>query len=94
MHVSAGGMRAGQTLVDVAGHNTANLATEDFRPQRAEHAEAAPGVQVAAVTQQDGPTDLAEQAGNLVVGRALYGANARALVVDSQTRGLLLDVRA
>ncbi len=86
-------MRPGQSLVDVAAHNTANLETEGFRPQRVELAEAPEGVRVA-VTQHDGPADLVDQAVSLVVGRAMYGANARAFDVDAQTRGTLLDVRA
>jgi hypothetical protein len=93
MHVPAGGMPAGQTLVDVAARTTTNVAPERSPPRRAEP-EPHPGVDAATVIRQDAPSEPVEQAAAPVVGRALYGANARALVVDVQTRGLLLDVRA
>jgi hypothetical protein len=94
VHISASGMSAARTLLDVSAHNIANVSTPGFAAQRAELRAVEPGggVDVAAVA--SAPPDLAADIGALVLAKAMYGANAQLLATLVESQRTLLDVRA
>ena len=93
MRISASGMSAARTLLDVRANNIANVSTNGFRAQRAElRASERGGVEVASIT--EGEPDLVEDVVGLVVAKTMYSANAKAYAVRAETERALLDIRA
>jgi flagellar hook protein FlgE len=71
-------MQAASLLVDVVGHNVANVDTAGFHAQGVAQATTASGGVTASVTTAAGEgVDLAEQVTRLITASIAYDANAR-----------------
>ena len=83
-----------QQRLDVYAHNTANLQTENFRPQESRFQENNPGVS-AQITQSLSTENVIE---NNLVGsiatQSVYTANLSMLKVQDSLLGTLLDIKA
>lgn len=92
VRISATGIAAARTLLDVHAHNIANVSTEGFRAQRAQLRSVEPrgGVRVAGFT--EGDPDLVTDVVGLVAARAMYAANAKAFAALAETERSLIDV--
>ncbi|MCR5083946.1 MAG: hypothetical protein K6A65_00385 [Succinivibrionaceae bacterium] len=96
MDISASGIGVAQSFLGSSAHNVANLGTEGFHPQRMQAAERPQGgaevaqVQRSQAVGADAAAELTGQQSSSV----LYRANAKALEVQDQVLGSLLDTRA
>jgi len=89
------GMQAAALVVDVVGHDIANMDTPDFHAQRVDQAAAAGGgVTTTVTTATDEGVDLAEQIGRLITGSIAYDANAAVVRTEDEVTRTLVDVRA
>ncbi len=90
------GMKAAQTQLDVAGHNIANLGTQNFTRQEVVQSESANGgvsVSLASSTAGAGnnlEADIVEQ----LQSKSLYQANLSVLKANIDMMGTLVDIKA
>jgi flagellar hook protein FlgE len=92
---SLSGMQAAGLLVDVIGHDVANLDTAGFHAQGVSQATTASGGVAASVTTAAGEgVDLAEQIGRLFTASIAYDANARVARTQEEVARSAVDVLA
>jgi flagellar basal-body rod protein FlgC len=95
---SLSGMQLAAQMLDVVGHNVANLSTPDaLQAQVNPQTSASGGVtSTISVTQNSSsPTpDLVEQVAQMIQAQVLYAANAQLFRTADDTYGALFDIRA
>lgn len=89
-------MNAAQTRLDVAGHNIANLSTQDFTRQEVQQSDSVNGgVNVSLTSSSAGSgnnleADMVEQ----LQSKSLYQANLSVLKANIAMMGTLIDIKA
>lgn len=96
VNTSLSGMNAAQTRLDVAGHNIANLSTQNFTRQEVRQSDLANGgVSVSLTSSSAGvgnnlEADMVEQ----IQSKSLYQANLSVLKTKNDMMGTLVDIKA
>lgn len=96
VNTSLSGMNAAQTRLDVAGHNIANLSTQNFTRQEVMQSDAVNGgVNVSLAISSAGAgnnleADMVEQ----LQSKSLYQANLAVLKANNDMMGSLIDIKA
>ena len=92
MDALSSGMGAYETLFATQANNIANVSTDGYAPMRANLATTASGgVDVASITSGSGPVDLTSEMPGTAMTEIGYTALARAMTVQQDTLGTLID---
>lgn len=95
VNTSLSGMNAAQTRLDVAGHNIANLSTQNFTRQEVRQSDSANGGVSVSLTSSSAvgnnlEADMVEQ----LQSKSLYQANLSVLKAKNDMMGTLVDIKA
>ena len=95
-NTSSSAVRAYTRGLMVSAHNVANVATDDFQPQRANYSSSPEGgvvVDVETLRDTEG-TDLVEESVNMISSERAIEANLAVMRNSDKTLGVLIDIVA
>ncbi|MBC7991905.1 MAG: flagellar basal body rod protein [Rhizobacter sp.] len=93
--IAVSAMNAATTRLGVSAHNVANVQTPAFRRQQViQQTQAGGGVATSITRADETGTDLAAEAVQQMTALYTFKANLRAVVVEREMLGSLLDLKA
>lgn len=93
---SLSGMQLAAQMLDVVGHNVANLNTPDALQAQVNPQTSAAGGVTSTISASEAPggIDLVDQVVSMIQAQVLYSANAQVFRTADETYGTLFDIRA